>query len=788
MNHRLLIMIFLFVTALSYNTMGQDFSDVQGIVIDTNSFESIPYATIQLLDSTNHLQCGAISDSDGAFLLYHVPQGEYWFQVSSVGYKKKRFQLILNTRQQSFSVKMCPDAQLLGEVEVKGEAVKRSQQIDKSVFRIDEMVLSQSATALDALKNIPSLSVKMATEEIRVHGNPNVMVLIDGAYTKRSLSSLSPEDIESVEVITNPNVEFDSDVANVVNVVLKNDRKKGLRIIAMGRASYPMDYNFARLGVDYESSMCRFYANYYVFRSVIRPESSVFDSSYYSIDDGLGTLFEQHSSSSLLENALSTSHTVQYGTELRLSNKDLLSLTGNYTIADYANASLSSTIYHQNRIPIYDESDTTRHHSKEPEQNYSLFYRHKFNEKGHELTLNSNVYLMKGKYSNLFRSRFDYADSGEINEVDMTRDLNNSQLSWNTKLKYQMPVGQCLNFSVGLQPYYRKVEYDMNDGVSMQYFKYKDLRIAGFGQIVYQANEYLSLSAGLRAEYLTFGIYDTISRQQMNYLPNATLFYKINEKHSLSLRYNSYLTYPSYHYLSPFIYTQTDSLVFSSGNPNLLPEKARKFGLKYTFQGDALYFELEPYYLIRRELIGEKRLISNDVTYLSYDNLASATKYGGNITAECDFGFAGLMAEVNFGYCQFEQSSFNGWEYQIAAGVMAGLPWKMSLEATMEYMGKQRNFNGYNIGSLCIETIALSRSFLNNNLFVELAFENLFLTDKSETVIEGGGYFDREWNEYYNPIVNLMLRYVFKTGDRAVKEREDRESLMESEENAAKRK
>ena len=781
-----LIIVLIAISVLK--TFGQEFSDIQGIVVDTNSFDPIPYATIQLLDSTNHLQCGAISDSDGAFLLYHVPQGNYWFQVSCVGYKKKRFQLVLNTRQQSFSVKMCPDTQLLGEVEVKGEAAKRSQQIDKSVFRIDEMVLSQSATALDALKNIPSLSVKMATEEIRVHGNPNVMVLIDGAYTKRSLSSLSPEDIESVEVITNPNAEFDSDVANVVNVVLKNDRKKGLRIIAMGRASYPLDYGFARVGVDYESAKSRVYANYHVSRSVIRPESSVFDSSYYSVDDGFGNHFEQYTSSTLMGKALSTSHLVQYGAEWRLSDKDLLNFTGNYAIANFSNTSLSSTMYWQNGIAEYKESDTVRHHSSEPEQNYSLFYRHKFNEKGHELSLNSNVYLMSGCYSNLFRSRFDYTDSGEINEVEMTRDLNNSQFSWNTKLKYQIPVGQCLNFSVGLQPYYRKVGYDMNDGASMQYFKYKDLRIAGFGQIVFQANEHLSMTAGLRAEYLTFGIYDTISRQQMNYLPNATLFYKINEKHSLSLRYNSYLTYPSYHYLSPFIYTQTDSLVFSSGNPNLLPEKAQKFGLKYTFQGDALYLELEPYYSVRSALIGEKRLIYSDITYLSYDNLASASKYGGNITAECDFSFAGLMAEVNFGYCQFEQSSFNGWEYQIAAGVMAGLPWKISLEATIEYMGKQRNFNGYNIGSPCIETVALSRSFLNNNLYVELAFENLFLTDKSETVIEGNGYFDREWNEYYNPMVNLMLRYVFKTGDRAVKEREDRESLMESEENAAKRK
>lgn len=385
MNHRLINIIIVFAISLSYNTMGQNYTDIQGIVIDTSSLEPIPYVTIQLLDSINSLQCGTISDADGTFFLHHVPYGNYCFQVSSVGYKKKKFQLALSTRQQSFSVKMSRETQLLSEVEVKGEVVTRFQQIDKSVFRIDELALSQSATALDALKNIPSLTVKPATEEIRVHGNPNVMVLIDGAYTKRSLSSLSPEDIQCVEVITNPNAEFDSDVANVVNIVLKNDRRKGMRIFTLGRVSYPENYGFARFGIDYESAKCRIYANYFGIRGVIRPETKVYDSSYYSINDDFGNYSEHYSSSCLLGKAFNLSHTVQYGTELHLTERDLLSLTGNYTVSNGNYTSLSLSSYFQNSVPEYLETDTIHHHSKEPEQNYSLFYRHKIDDNGMNL-------------------------------------------------------------------------------------------------------------------------------------------------------------------------------------------------------------------------------------------------------------------------------------------------------------------------------------------------------------------------------------------------------------------
>ncbi|MBR5652426.1 MAG: TonB-dependent receptor plug domain-containing protein [Bacteroidales bacterium] len=49
----------------------------------------------------------------------------------------------------------------------------------------------------------------------------NVLVLVDGMYSSRSLTTINPDDVESVEVITNPRVEYDSEVANVLNIILK---------------------------------------------------------------------------------------------------------------------------------------------------------------------------------------------------------------------------------------------------------------------------------------------------------------------------------------------------------------------------------------------------------------------------------------------------------------------------------------------------------------------------------------------------------------------------------------
>ena len=97
----------------------------------------------------------------------------------------------------------------------------------------------------------------------RVNGSTNVLVLVDGAFTTRSLTTITPEDIESIEVITNPSVEYDSDVANVINIVLKEERKKGLRLVTMANGTLPDQSDYLKLMADFEFSKFRLFADYY---------------------------------------------------------------------------------------------------------------------------------------------------------------------------------------------------------------------------------------------------------------------------------------------------------------------------------------------------------------------------------------------------------------------------------------------------------------------------------------------------------------------------------------------
>ena len=787
MRLRIFNMVVIFLLIISGDLLGQKSSEIQGFVVDSNNYERIPHVTIQLFDMADSLQRGTVADAIGEFRLHSVPQGKYKMQVSCVGYRTKRVELTVDAPQKTFSIMMSIDTKMMEEVSVVGEKITRFTQIDRTVYRIDEKMLERSATAIDVLQKVPGITVNQATEEIRVHGNRKVLILVDGAYVKRSIGSISPEDIESIELITNPTAEYDSDVVNVINIVLKNDRKKGLRLFAMGRISYPSDYSTTRVGLDYGFSKFRIYASYMTFRIVNRPESHVFDSSYYAIEDRFGTKFERLSSSCFLEKGITSSHLIQYGLEGHLSEKDLLSLNGNFIKERNRYAMSTTTNYVAQGSLRYFETDTTSHRSSEPEQNYSLYYRHKFDEKGHEMSLNSNFYVMRGDYYNGFKSVFDYVNDDKSENVIMIRNLTNSLLTWNTKLKYDLPFAKHFKLTTGLQSYVRKINYTINNGIEKQYFLYHDLRMAVFGQLKFDITDGFSMTVGLRTENLSFRIYDTISRRQMNCLPNATAFYKFGEKHTVSLHYNTYLTYPSYHYLSPFVYSQTDSLVFSSGNPMLLPEKAQKIGLKYTFQNGNLFLETQTYLSIRKDLIGEKRIVEGAQTYSIYQNLEGTRKIGGNFTVACEMGPIGLMLESDLGYSSFKQPQFNGLEWQIGGGVEINLPLDLSLEVLVEYNGITRQYNGYGYESPLIESISLSRSFLGNRLFTELSFNNIFLNSMSESVIYGVDYYSKDWSELRNPSTSLLLRYVIKTGDRKLEAIEEKESLMESESNAPKR-
>lgn len=778
--------IALLITIMPVVSFAQRKSEIKGRVLDSIDKKGIPFVSIRLLDTIGNMQNGTISDTTGFFRMTKVSRNTYIIEASCLGYKTKKLSVNANESQVYYRINLVTDTKVLEEAVVTGEKISWREEVDKTVYKIDDFTLRNSITALEALKTIPGITVKTFDETIKVNGSDNVLVLIDGAYSTRSLASITPEDIESIEVISNPSVEYDSDVANVVNIILKEERKKGLRVVAFTRATFPDNHDLAKLTADFEFSKFRLFADYQFTRFVLQPKMFIFDSTYYKTFDQ-DNIYETYSAITFLKSPPHLKHKVRYGFNYRISKNDFLNFTGSYSFDKSESSFRLLSLYRINSDTIYNQTENDFQKSETPEQNYTLYYRHRFNNNGHEISLNSNLYSMKRNGWNTYNSAFAYPHES-VENVNMSRIIFNRQTTLNAKLKYDLPITEKLKTAIGVQTFYRKINYNYDDSLQKQYFDYNDVRIAGFAQFSYRFSEKLSMIAGLRCENLKFNIYDTLSRNQLNYLPSASVLYKFSKNHSIRLNYKTLLTYPSYHFLTPFVYNGTDSLVYSAGNPKLLPLKTQNIALQYAYRKSMTNIIIGPYMSFRNGIIGETREIDGAVTYLKFGNIASSKKIGCMFGATMLIGgFLVPMIDFDFGYTMFDDKSFDGWEYGINAGLEMGLPWDMTLEAYLSYSGIQRYYNGYAYQSPLIDEISISKDF-SDNLMVQLSFANLFLSSKDKEIRKGSNYYEMNWRETHFPMARLSIRYVFTAGDRRINNSETFESLMENEENVKKRK
>lgn len=788
MRKKLYFVLLMLLAIVSSSLRAQNLAVVHGYVIDSVSREPVPYATVQLQNLEGTLINGAITDAGGRFTMKDVPFGEHVFTVSFVGYRTKRIVKEIKEKEQWVGVGIILENKQLQEVSIVGEKVRMKEEVDKTVYRLDDFVLRNSPTVLEAMKTIPGVTVKTSDESISVNGSKNVLVLVDGMYSSRSLTTINPEDVESVEVITNPSVEYDSEVANVLNIILKEERKQGIRVVAMGRGTVPFQSLYGRLNVDYEFSKFRVFGNYTASCYQPRPEGFVYDSTYCTVTDDEGNRYDELTTTDILSSPPSINHKAGLGFDWRISKNDLLSVSGNFELDNDKVNSRQYALYSTNGDLGFEEWNDITSQGRAREQNYTLYYRHRFAQKGHEITLNSNYYTMTGAREYRSNSLFHYPDADSVTKV-LDRQTDNRQSAWNVKLKYDLPLTEKLKLTSGLQNFSRWIGYTYSTGDGGQYFDYHDNRLAAFAQMAYQFSDRLSLSAGLRGENLRFYLYDTISRSQWNTLPSATLMYKINENNTLKINYKSLLQYPSYHFLSPFVYTQNDELAYSVGNPYLFPEKTQRVSMSYAYRKQYTNLIVEPYVAYRQGIIGERYQIDGAVTNTIYDNVANSWKYGGRISATTLVGgFLMPMVEFDLGYVDYGQPQYNGLEMSLVAALEMELPWDLTFEAEFVYDGRKRLYNGYEYSSPLIETLALSRSFLNDKLIVELDMQGFFLGEKTEEMLSVPSYYSLNRAEQRMPSVSLFARYVFKGGDRKMAEIEERESLMESESNVEQRK
>ncbi|WP_294454009.1 carboxypeptidase-like regulatory domain-containing protein, partial [uncultured Bacteroides sp.] len=154
---------------------------VSGKLIDENS-HPLPYANVVLLSLPDSaFVSGTVSGEDGSFTLETTSENQI-VKISSIGHKT----VYKPTVPANIGiVQLASDAQMLGEVVVKGNLPVTRMKGDAMVTSVENSVLSKVGSANDVLTKIPGITKKQDAFEVFGKGTP--LIYING----RKLHDLS---------------------------------------------------------------------------------------------------------------------------------------------------------------------------------------------------------------------------------------------------------------------------------------------------------------------------------------------------------------------------------------------------------------------------------------------------------------------------------------------------------------------------------------------------------------------------------------------------------------------
>jgi ferric enterobactin receptor len=243
MKKQFLLFLFIFLVN-AYASMAQH--SIKGKIIDSLSKSPVEYASVSLfLEKDTILVTGQLVDSTGIFILNDIKPGNYFLKIQFIGYSIKTIHHLSIAKKTSIDLGLISlqEDQSSNEVIVSGQKQDIDNKFDKQVYKADQFQTAKGGTALDLIKNMPSVSVN-AEGDIRLRGSTGFLLLINGKPVLTDattvLSQLPANAIENIEIITSPSAKYDADgKAGIINITTKKGATDGLSFIVNAQLGAP---------------------------------------------------------------------------------------------------------------------------------------------------------------------------------------------------------------------------------------------------------------------------------------------------------------------------------------------------------------------------------------------------------------------------------------------------------------------------------------------------------------------------------------------------------------------
>src|SRR5688572_20275483 len=237
MKNAVLIVLFAFAGLTMYAQ--QPLGRIYGKVADSTG-KGIQDASVLLLQTRMDtvtkktkevLLRGVSTQANGDFNLEDLPVGgQFKLNITATGYQPQSSAVSFtppNFEKDLGKLSLQTDVQQLASVVVTAGSPRLRMDIDKKVFNVDQNIVTAGGTAVDVMKNVPSVNVDMDGNVTMRNATPQIY--IDGRPTTLTLDQIPADAIESVEIITNPSAKYDASGGNagILNIILKKNKKSG---------------------------------------------------------------------------------------------------------------------------------------------------------------------------------------------------------------------------------------------------------------------------------------------------------------------------------------------------------------------------------------------------------------------------------------------------------------------------------------------------------------------------------------------------------------------------------
>ena len=245
-----------------------DAQNLKGSVQDSLG-KALLFVSVALLKTDSSLVKATASNEQGEFVFEKIKVGKYMLSAFSVGFLKKYTQVfeVQNEPLASPNLILLENTTQLKEVQVTTKRPFVEQQLDRMVVNVANSIVGSGSTALEVLTKAPGVTVDFQREQIELKGRDGVAVQVDGKLSYLSgadlvamLRSMSSDNIDKIEIITNPSSKYDAaGNAGIINIRLKknvNLGTNGLFTLGVGtgqhyrtRSSLQLNHRTDRLNI-----------------------------------------------------------------------------------------------------------------------------------------------------------------------------------------------------------------------------------------------------------------------------------------------------------------------------------------------------------------------------------------------------------------------------------------------------------------------------------------------------------------------------------------------------------